>query len=454
MLIQLSVLLVFTTYFSWVGLALCAASYLVRMFAITAFYHRYFSHYTYKMGRVMQFVAGVLGASAVQKGPLWWASNHREHHKYSDTPEDPHSSKKGFWHSHFLWFMYRESGETNYASIRNFSKFPELMALDRVWHLAPLTLALGLFAGGGWHYVVWGFFVPTFLVQNVTYCINSVTHIIGKQFFSTGEDSRNHWFLGLLALGEGWHNNHHRYQASTRNGFYWYEVDVTYTVLRLMSYLGLVRDLTPVPHKILDEGRINRSLIKESRRLGGELKPIVILREEIQELSDQLSARAHVLRLEIEALSEQVADRAKSLRAEIQGMNDQVIDSAKLLRSELGEIGGQLAQQRRRMQSEMQHLHDLVADRGAHLGLETTSLHNFVAEKVRLLRSEIQDLGEQVAARGRHVKCDVQELRDLIAATGANLGREVLELKEQASQRGAILRQELDDLGGLIPAPT
>ena len=451
-LIQLSVLCIFTTHFSWTGLALCGASYFVRMFAITAFYHRYFSHRTYKMGRVMQFVGAFLGASATQKGGLWWGAHHREHHKHSDTPEDPHSSKKGFWHSHFLWFMYGEGNQTDYESIKEFTKYPELMFVERHWHLAPLSLALGLFAIGGWHYAVWGYFVPTFLVQNVTYCINSVTHILGKQYFSTGEESRNHWFLGILALGEGWHNNHHRYQASTRNGFYWYEFDITYLLLKLMSFVGLVRDLTPVPFKILEEGRINRSLLKESRRLGGELQPIAVLRDEIHELSDQFAARARVLRLEIEALSEHVGTRARSLRTELQSLNDQVISKARQLHDEVQEIGGQVAQKGRHLQTEIQHLHDLVADKRKQLGAETTHLHNLVAEKARMLGSEIQELGEQVAAKGKHVKFDVQELSELMAATGSSLKREVHELSEQASQRGRMLKQEIDNLGGLLPA--
>ena len=453
-LIQLSVLLVFTTHFSWAGLALCGVSYFVRMFAITAFYHRYFSHRTYKMGRVMQFIAAALGATATQKGALWWAAHHREHHKYSDTPEDPHSSTKGFWHSHFLWFMYKEGSETDYEGIKEYSQYRELVFLERHWYYAPLLLALTLFAVGGWHFVVWGFFVSTVLVQNVTYCINSVTHILGKQYFSTGEESRNHWFLGILALGEGWHNNHHRYQASTRNGFYWYEFDITYFILKLMSFVGLVRDLTPVPFKILEEGRINRTLLKESRRLGGAMQPIAVLRDEIGELSDQLAARARVLRVEIEAMRDHVGGRARSLRVEIQNLHDQVICKAKSLRDEVHhevqEIGGQVAQKGRYVQTEMQHLNDMVAEKGKQLGAETTNLQNFVAEKARMLGAEIQDLGEQVAAKGKHVKLDVQELSDLMAATGSGLKREVQELSEQASLRARMLKQEIENLGVLL----
>ena len=451
-LIQLSILTAFTTYLSWTGLALCAASYLVRMFAITAFYHRYFSHRTFKLGRVMQFVAALLGATASQKGALWWAAHHRKHHKHSDTPSDPHSSEEGFWHTHFLWFLYTESAETDYDVIKDLARYKELLWLERHWHLAPILLGFGLFLVGGWHFVVWGFFVPTVLVMHVTYCINSVTHIIGRQYFSTGDESRNHWFLGLLALGEGWHNNHHRYQASTRNGFYWYEFDITYYILKAMVWMRLVHSLTPVPFKILEEGRINRSMLRESKRLGGDIKPITVLRSEIQELSDQFAARARVLRVEIQAMSEQVGEKAGTLRAEMQTLSDQVVDKVGLLRSEARELGAQVAEKRRHLHAELKHLQDMVARRGRQLGAERQNLNELVAAKARMLAREIQELGEEVAARGKHAKLDMQELSDFMTTTGSHLKSELQELGEQASQRGRALRREMDELGGLLPA--
>ena len=286
-LLQLSVLLVFTTHFSWTGVALCGLSYAVRMFAITGFYHRYFSHRTFRMGRAMQFAAAFLGATATQKGPLWWAAHHRQHHKASDTEKDPHNSLAGFLHSHWLWFLYGESNDTNPKVIADLARFPELSVLERFWYIPPLILAVGLYAAGGWHWTVWGYFAPTFLLSNATYCINSLMHYWGRQQYFTGDESKNHWLLALVTLGEGWHNNHHRYQASSRNGFFWYECDMTYYILRLLSLLGLVRGLTPVPGKILQEGRLNRRLRRQAGRAGEKFSPKKVTVGQIQALTPE-----------------------------------------------------------------------------------------------------------------------------------------------------------------------
>ena len=271
--LQLSVLLVFTTYFSWTGVIVCLASYFFRMFAITGFYHRYFSHRTYRMGRVMQFLAAFLGATATQKGPLWWAAHHRVHHKKSDTEEDPHDSHKGFWHSHWMWFLYRENDETHWDMIPELAQYRELRLIDKYWYVPSVMLGVGLFLVGGWHWTVWGYFVSTFLLSNGTYTINSLMHYWGKQQYQTGDESRNHWLLALITLGEGWHNNHHRYQASTRNGFFWHEIDITYGILKMMSWIGLVSDFTPVPAKILEEGRYNRAQMRIAKKQGTPYTP-------------------------------------------------------------------------------------------------------------------------------------------------------------------------------------
>lgn len=288
LLLQLSVLLVFTTYFSWAGLALCLGLYAVRMFAVTGVYHRYFSHKTYKMGRVMQFLMALLGTTAVQKGPLWWAAHHRHHHGHSDQPTDLHSPKEGFWHSHWLWFLYDETTETNFAKIQDFAKYPELRWLNTYWFVPPTLLGVGLYLVAGWHFVVWGFFVSTFLLANGTYTINSLSHLFGNQRFVSGDTSRNNWLLAIITLGEGWHNNHHRYQASARNGFYWYEYDITYYVLRALSFVGLVSGLKPVPAAVLEEGRENDRLAKAARRRGEKFAPLPL--ERLRAMRDALSA--------------------------------------------------------------------------------------------------------------------------------------------------------------------
>ena len=245
--LMLSSLFVFTTHFSWFGLGLCFASWIVRQWAITGVYHRYFSHKSYKVGRVTQFVLAVLGATAAQKGPLWWAAHHRQHHGHSDTEKDLHSPKRGVWQSHWIWFLHHESTDVDYKKIVDFAKYPELRLVDKYWWLPPTIMGVGMFLIGGWHVVVWGFFLPTFILANLTYTINSLCHIFGNQRFHSGDTSRNNWWLALLLLGEGWHNNHHRYQQSARNGFFWWEVDLTFYVIKALSWVGLAWDLKTVP---------------------------------------------------------------------------------------------------------------------------------------------------------------------------------------------------------------
>jgi stearoyl-CoA desaturase (delta-9 desaturase) len=239
---------------------LCAAAYFFRMFGITAGYHRYFAHRSYRMSRPIQFLMAWLGCSALQKGPLWWASHHRRHHRFSDTPDDPHSPHvTSFWWSHLGWIMSDEHVETPWPMIRDWSRFPELRWLDR-WHWLPgLSLALacfgvGFWAGGwpeAWCCLVWGFVVSTVILYHCTFFINSLSHLIGKRRYATDDESRNNWFLALLTLGEGWHNNHHHFQSSANQGFFWWEIDISYTMLRLMSLFGLVWDLRRPGAKVL-----------------------------------------------------------------------------------------------------------------------------------------------------------------------------------------------------------
>lgn len=250
----------------WVGaspfaVGVAIALYVVRMFAITGFYHRYFSHKAFRTSRPVQFLFGVLGASSVQRGPLWWAAHHRQHHRASDTEADPHSPRhKGFWYSHMGWFLTRGAFRTNLEAVKDLAKFPELRLLDRFDILVPVLLACGLFLLGEWleraapqlgtngpQLLVWGFFISTVVLFHVTVTINSFAHRFGRRRFATRDDSRNNWFLALLTFGEGWHNNHHHYPGSARQGFRWWEYDFTYYGLKLMSWCHLVWDLKPVP---------------------------------------------------------------------------------------------------------------------------------------------------------------------------------------------------------------
>jgi len=222
-----------------------AASYLVRMFGITAGYHRYFSHRSYRLGRAAQFALAVLAQTSGQKGVLWWAAHHRDHHRHSDRPGDVHSPRHGFWWSHVGWILSSRHDTYDPARVADFGRFPELRWLDR-YHWVPLVLFGGaLWLAGGPAVFAWGFLLATVALYHATFAINSVAHIWGTRPFATDDDSRNNFLLAVLTLGEGWHNNHHHCRSSCRQGVRWWEIDLTYVGLRALSALGVARDLRP-----------------------------------------------------------------------------------------------------------------------------------------------------------------------------------------------------------------
>lgn len=253
----------------WVGaspaaLWVFAAAYVVRVFALTGGYHRYFSHHAFKTSRWFQFVLAFLGATAAQLGPLWWASHHRKHHLCADTQADIHSpSRRGFLWAHIGWLLCRGSAKTDMDRVPDFAKFPELVWLNRHSYLPPFLLAAFMYVLGavlgpahrtsGPQMLVWGFFVSTVVVYHVTFCINSMMHMFGTRRFDTPDTSKNNLLLALLSMGEGWHNNHHRYAISARQGFAWWEIDLTYYVLKLLEVLRLIWDLREPPAEVLAE---------------------------------------------------------------------------------------------------------------------------------------------------------------------------------------------------------
>jgi stearoyl-CoA desaturase (delta-9 desaturase) len=250
--IHASCLLVLVTGAPPAALALCAATYAVRVFGITGGYHRYFAHRTFKTSRAFQFVLALLGCASTQKGPLWWCGTHRRHHSHTDAPGDPHSPREGFWYAHQGWIFDSRWAGTPTDLIRDFARYPELRFLNQ-WHfLPPLVLAGLCFAVGGLAGLVWGYAVSTVLLWHATYCVNSVAHIWGFRPYATSDTSRNNPLVALLTFGEGWHNNHHHYQASARNGFRWWELDVTYYLLRGLAALGLIWDLREPPASVLE----------------------------------------------------------------------------------------------------------------------------------------------------------------------------------------------------------
>ncbi|MDE2235058.1 MAG: fatty acid desaturase [Gammaproteobacteria bacterium] len=266
---HLACLAVFWVGVSGTALLIAALLYAVRMFAITAFYHRYFAHRSFRTSRVVQFIFAVIGAASTQRGPLWWAAHHRNHHRHADTELDPHSPTiYGFIWSHAGWFLTPRAFRTEWERIPDLAKYSELRWLDRYDTLVPVLLATALYGLGvllahlapqlgtsGGQLLVWGFFVSTVVLFHATVTINSLAHRFGSRRFATSDDSRNNALLALLTFGEGWHNNHHFFPGSARQGFRWWEIDLTWYGLKLMAMLGLVHDLRPVPAWVASKAR-------------------------------------------------------------------------------------------------------------------------------------------------------------------------------------------------------
>ena len=264
--VQASALLAFAVSFEWWYLAVWALSHFVRAIGLTLAFHRYFAHRSFQMNRGARFVWALIGTAAMQKGPLWWAGHHVNHHRYADREGDPHSpSVSGLYYAHIGWFLNdakHDRLEPSNPVVRDFSKAWEIALLERFQFVPPFAFALLLYLAGGFPLLVWGFCVPTVTLAHSTFAINTVNHLFGSRRFETRDESRNNVLTALLAAGEGWHNNHHRYQRAARNGFYWWEFDLTWYTIRLMAFLGLAWDLQPVPERIYAEARARKASLK------------------------------------------------------------------------------------------------------------------------------------------------------------------------------------------------
>lgn len=253
---------------SYALIVLCLFSTYIRLFGITAGFHRYFSHKSFKTSKWFQCFLGMLGTSAAQHGPLWWAAHHRHHHRFSDTERDIHSPKKcGFFVAHMGWLFNRKHIAIQEQYVTDLLQHKELRLMERYYYLIVAGYALcvtgigyvchtvwptlGITAFDGF---VWGFCVSTVLLYHLTFSINSLMHTIGHRVYNTTDNSRNSAILALLTLGEGWHNNHHRYPHAERQGFVWWQIDITHSVLSMLNALGIIWDLKPVPKYILEEG--------------------------------------------------------------------------------------------------------------------------------------------------------------------------------------------------------
>ncbi len=274
-LLHIACLSVFWVGVSWFAVIFMLLFYVLRMFSITAFFHRYLSHKTFQTSRPVQFIFILIGTMSAQRGPLWWAAHHRYHHRFTDTEQDPHSSTHGFWYSHIGWFLNEQNFGTRKEVIKDWLKYPELIWLDRFSLPVVLCTALGIYALGEWlatampalvtsgpQLLVWGFVISTVLLIHATLSINSLAHLYGQRDFATDDNSRNNLWLSIITLGEGWHNNHHYYAGSTRQGFYWWQIDITFYLLKLMSVFGLVWGLKPVPERIYAAKKNQLAMIK------------------------------------------------------------------------------------------------------------------------------------------------------------------------------------------------
>lgn len=251
-LVHLALVAVLFVPVTVVGLVVLVIATRVTALGITVGFHRYLSHHAFKTSRWFQFVLAAAGCTALQKGPLWWVVHHRQHHTHSDTEGDVHSPVvHGFWYGHCGWLFASDLLRRDHTTVRDLSRYPELVWLDRLWMLPGLLLAAACYLAGGWSAVVWGYCLSTVLIFQITFAVNSVGHRWGRQRFDTGEGSRNNWALGILAMGDGWHNNHHRAPTSARHGMAWYEFDMSYQVIRLLRRVGLVWDVRQPPAAVL-----------------------------------------------------------------------------------------------------------------------------------------------------------------------------------------------------------
>ncbi len=233
----------------------CFVLYYVRMFGVSAGLHRYFSHKTFSTGRVFQFMLAFLGQTAAQRGVLWWAGNHRKHHRFADTPDDLQSPVfRGFWHAHMGW-LFEDEGKSDHVLMHDVAKYPELVWLDEHWLVPPIVLGFAVWAVLGWSGLFFSFGVGTVLLWHGTFTVNSVAHLIGSKRFKTTDESRNSPLLIPVTLGECWHNNHQYFMSAARQGFYWWEIDISYYALRALALLGLVWDIKEPPARVYLEAR-------------------------------------------------------------------------------------------------------------------------------------------------------------------------------------------------------
>ncbi len=339
----------------WTGVSatalwICLALYLLRIFAIGAAYHRYFSHRSFSTGRTFQFILACLAQSTTQKSVLWWAAKHRQHHLHSDTENDVHSPRqRGFFYSHVGWIFARQNDTADLTKVPDLTRYPELVWLHRFEQAPSVVLAVAAFLVGGWSGLVVGFLWSTVLLYHATFCINSLAHVVGRKRYVTGDDSRNNWLLALVTLGEGWHNNHHAFQSSVRQGFRWWEVDPTFYVLTLLSWCGVVWDMKKPPQAVLrNEQRLGTKVIERSAAQLAASFTVTAIRDFIAQADASGSAAYQrsadmIGRMHLPVLPtrEEIRQRAKAMFAKTVSLED-IVDCAHrmILEAAEGRRGG------------------------------------------------------------------------------------------------------------------
>jgi stearoyl-CoA desaturase (Delta-9 desaturase) len=307
----------------WTGVTLgavllCVFLYWSRMWAVTAGYHRYFSHRSFKTSRVFQFVLAFLAQTSLQRGAVWWAAIHRHHHRHSDTEHDVHSPvHRSFLYSHVGWIFSNRDDTPDYSTVQDLMAYPEMRWLNKYHHVPGIALAVVCFLLLGWTGLVVGFVWSTVLLYHGSFSINSLAHVHGKQKYLTGDDSRNNWWLSIITMGEGWHNNHHAYQSSTRQGFRWYEFDPTYYILKMLSWVGLVWDLRTPPEEVVNnERRLGRRVVEQVAHQLAEGFPVERMAAQVRAAWDQVPALASI-RAELAARADGAATRVGEARTQL-----------------------------------------------------------------------------------------------------------------------------------------
>jgi stearoyl-CoA desaturase (Delta-9 desaturase) len=329
-LVHLSAFAAIWTGITWPAVLLGVFLYWFRMWAVTAGYHRYFSHRSFRTSRVFQFILAFLAQSSLQRGAVWWAAIHRHHHKHSDTELDVHSPvHRSFLYSHVGWIFSSRDDTPDYATVQDLMAYPELRWLNKYHHAPGVLLAVLCFLLAGWSGLVVGFVWSTVLLYHGSFSINSLAHVHGKQKYLTGDDSRNNWWLSIITMGEGWHNNHHAYQSSTRQGFRWYEFDPTYYVLKALSWVGLVWDLrTPPPEVVQNERRLGRRVVDQVAHQLAASFPVERMAAQVKAAWDQVPALAEIS-ADLTTRADGARRRAGEACSQLEGARAQLAEGAR-----------------------------------------------------------------------------------------------------------------------------